>query len=128
MTATQSVLRVYEAGKLTVLGFGGKAILTEINIAGVRDEIVEVLDQYECEVLAFDLTGVKFLPSGLLGLLASLNRKGMQVHLYNPSQDVREALAVTKLATILEVHEVEFDYSAEGESTPGRDANDDAKS
>ncbi|MBW3541142.1 MAG: STAS domain-containing protein [Planctomycetes bacterium] len=100
-------LQVYETGKLTVLGFGGRDVLDDFNVAQCRDEIVALIKQHGCETLAFDLTGVKLIPSGLLGLLASLRKLGVRVHIYNPSEDVREVLAITHLNEFLEVHEVE---------------------
>lgn len=115
MTATQNELKVYEAGPLTVLGFGGREILEEINIAYARDEVFELLDQFGTEVLAFDLTGVRFVPSGMLGLLASVHKRGVKVQLYNPSPDVIEVLEVTKLRDLVEVHEVALGGSDEAE-------------
>jgi anti-anti-sigma factor len=67
---------------------------------------MELLELHDCKVLAFDLTGVKYVPSGMLGLLASLRRQGIEVHLYNPSSDVREVLEVTRLDQLFQVHEL----------------------
>ena len=55
---------------------------------------------------AFDLTGVRLVPSGLLGLLASLKKLGIEVHLYNPSNDVREVLEITRLDKLFKIHEL----------------------
>lgn len=115
MTTIEDQLKVYEAGKLTVLGFGGRTVLDDVNVGAARDEIFELLEQHGTEVLAFDLTGVAFLPSGLLGLLASLHERELEIHLYNPSTDVVEALEITKLNTILQVHHKDFE-GADGES------------
>ena len=58
--------------------------------------------------MAFDLTRVRLIPSGLLGLLASIRKKGIEVHLYNPSADIREVLEVTKLDQVLQLHDLEI--------------------
>ena len=108
MAAGSKLFEVYQAGALTVLGFGGRDILDDYNIAECRDEIVGLIRQHQCRALAFDLTGVKLLPSGLLGLLASLKRSGIDVHVFNPTADVREVLEITKLNAFMEVHEVEI--------------------
>lgn len=108
MPTSQNVLKVYEAGRLTVLGFGGQDILDEVNVAEFRDEVTALVKEHGCEVLAFDLTGVRLIPSGLLGLLASLRNVGVEVHLYNPSDDVRDVLEVTKLDRVMSVHEVDL--------------------
>src|SRR5205823_2495630 len=60
-------LEVYHPGELTVIGFGGREILDDLNLAECRDDLVELIQDNGCKVLAFDLTGVRLLPSGLLG-------------------------------------------------------------
>jgi anti-sigma B factor antagonist len=40
--------------------------------------------------------------------LCAIRNEGVEVHLYNPSQDVREVLEITKLDSLLEMHEVEI--------------------
>lgn len=100
------VLKVYEAGELTVVGFGGKDVLDDVNVADFRDEVSALVKKHGCKVLAVDLTGVTLIPSGLLGLLASLRQLGIDVHIYNPSDDVRDVLEVTKLNEVFQIHEV----------------------
>jgi anti-sigma B factor antagonist len=107
MTYPHQTLEVYKTGPLTVVGFGGVEILDQIDLAACRNEIVQLLEQTQCKVLGFDLTGVKLIPSGLLGLLASLRRMGIEVHLYNPSPDVKDVLEVTQLHTLMPVHYVD---------------------
>jgi anti-anti-sigma factor len=97
---------VYEAGALTVVGFGGREILDFVSVAECRDELQELMSEHDCRSLAFDLTGVRIVPSGLLGLLASIHRKGVEIHLYNANEDVREVLEITKLDRVLHLHEV----------------------
>lgn len=104
---TASSLEVYQAGELTVIGFGGKEVLDNMNVAECRDELVELIRDHHCKTLAFDLTRVRLIPSGLLGLLASIRKQGVDVHLYNASDDIREVLEITKLDQVLELHSVE---------------------
>lgn len=106
MPIHHEVLRVYETGPLTVVGFGGGEILDRVDLAECRSEIMELLKLHECKVLAFDLTGVRYIPSGMLGLLASLQRNDVEVRLYNPSADVREVLEITGLDKIFQIHEL----------------------
>ncbi|HBN78523.1 MAG TPA: anti-sigma factor antagonist [Planctomycetaceae bacterium] len=101
-------LTIYQAGELTVVGFGGQDAVANLNLAECRDELVKVIKEHNCKVLAFDLTGVKLIPSGTLGLIAAMRNLGVTVHIYNPSDDVRDVLEITKLDTIIEVHEVEI--------------------
>lgn len=106
MPTDHHVLRVYETGPLTVVGFGGAEVLDQIDLVECRDEILELLKLHECKTLAFDLTGVRYVPSGMLGLFASLKRMGIEVHLYNPSADVREVLEITRLNRLFDIHEL----------------------
>ncbi len=108
MTVKEAILEVYQAGPLTVVGFGGKEILDEVSVANCRHELLELIEEYNCQDLALDLTGMTILPSGLLGVLASLRNQGVNIHVYNPSQDVREVLEITKLDRIIEVHEIDL--------------------
>ncbi len=108
VNASDNPLQVYEAGKLTVLGFGGREVLDDVNLSLLRDAVFQLLDEHDTETLAFDLTGVRILPSGLLGLLATLKARGLDIHLYNPCDDVVETLEITKLNQMLAVHFVEF--------------------
>ena len=107
MAAGKALFQVYQAGELTVLGFGDRDVLDDYNVAQCRDEIAQLVRQHHCQALAFDLTGIKLMPSGLLGLLASLKRLGIDVHVFNPSEDVREVLEITKLKAFMEIHQIE---------------------
>lgn len=105
---TASSLEIYQAGELTVIGFGGREVLDNMNVAECRDELVGLIRDHHCKMLAFDLTRVRLIPSGLLGLLASIRKQGVEVHLYNPSADIREVLEITKLDQVLQIHELEI--------------------
>jgi len=109
MSLEPTVLEVYQTGPLTVVGFGGRQILHDISLAPLHDDLLELVDEHDCTELAFDLTGVQFIPSGLLGILASVRKKGVAVHVYNPSEDVRDALHTTKLDTVFTLHDVELE-------------------
>jgi len=107
-TAHVGVLQVYKKGTLTVVGFGGQDVLDTVNITEFRDELTALIEDAGCETLAIDLTGVKLIPSGLLGLLASLRRKNIDVLIYNPSDDIRDVLEVTKLNQVMKVYDIEI--------------------
>ena len=109
MTDNGQILEIYSTGPMTVLGFGGHEILDQVDIGACRDEIIALVKQHDTKKLAFDLTGVKLVPSGMLGLLASLRQLKVEVHVCNPSDDVREVLEVTKLDQILQVYDVQLE-------------------
>ena len=108
MTSESQILSVYKTGPLTVVGFGGQDVLDQLNINSCAKEVLRLVSANQTQMLAFDLTGVKFIPSGLLGLLASLRNQGIKVQIYNPSPDVQEVLDVTHLNQVLEVCHVEI--------------------
>ena len=103
-------LKIYSVGETTVLGFAGQDVPSEFNAAHYRAAITDLVKANSSNCIAFDLTGVQLVPSGMLGLLASLRQlEGLspRVQVFNPSNDVREVLQITKLNTLIEVHEVE---------------------
>ena len=69
------VLQVYRAGPVTVVGFGGRDVFDDTNVAACRDELMALIDQHQCTQIHVDLTGVRLVPSGLLGLLATIRRR-----------------------------------------------------
>ncbi len=106
MATAGSVLEVYKAGAIAVVGFGGRDVLDDTNVAACREQMLALIEEHHCTQMHVDLTGVRLVPSGLLGLLATIRRKDIEVHLYNPSPDVREVLAVTNLNQLMPVHDV----------------------
>src|SRR5262245_18788246 len=107
MPLDHEMFQVYQTGELTVVGFGGREILDQIDPSLFRAVIVALVHKHHCKTLAFDLAGVKLIPSGMLGLLASLRRMNVEVHLYNPSADIAEVLQVTRLNEVLPIHYVD---------------------
>jgi anti-anti-sigma factor len=106
MPAEASVLHVYKAGPQAVVGFGGRDVYDDANVAVCRDQMMALIDEHQCNQMHVDLTGVRLMPSGLLGLLATIRRRNIDVHLYNPSPDVREVLSVTNLDQLMSIHDV----------------------
>jgi len=103
MSAGPEHLRIYEVGTRIVVGFGGSEVLDQVSVAEYRDELLSLILEHEAETVAFDLEGVRLIPSGLLGLLASLREQGVTVELYNPSDDVRDVLNITQLHRVLTI-------------------------
>lgn len=106
MPISQDILRVYETGPTTIVGFGDGEIPDYIDIGGFRDEIIELLRQHSATKITFDLTGTPFVPSAILGLFASLRNAGYEVALYNPSVHVRSVLEVTRLNRLFQLQTV----------------------
>jgi len=105
------VLRVYSAGTVTVLGFSGQDTPSEFNAAQYRAAISDLLRTHHSQVVAFDLTGVQLVPSGILGLFVSLTRLPdlpLRVQVFNPSPEVREVLNISRIDRLIEVHHVDL--------------------
>lgn len=101
------VLHVYEAGELLVLGFAGRDVPSNFNVAHYREAILELVKLHDTKRIAFDLTGVRLVPSGILGLWASLHQAEIGVEVYNPSEDISEVLEITKLNQFIETKQVD---------------------
>ena len=103
-----NLCEVYEAGKLTVIGFEGRNVPSDFWLGQYNSEFLRMVEEYNCEELAVDLTGVEFIPTGLLGLISSLRQNGVMVSLYNPSPDVCAVLKAVELDGIIPTHQVEI--------------------
>jgi anti-anti-sigma factor len=88
-------LQVLERGPRTVIGFGEADLPPEHALGPYLTEIYELIASSGCRELTFDLSGVSAVPSGFLGVLASVLKKDVAVSVANPSREVREVLAVT---------------------------------
>ena len=100
-----ATLEVSQNGDITVIRFGDREVLDQINLAACRDQITDIVKRNQTKTLAFEMTGVRLIPSGMLGLLASLRGTVAKIQILNPSEDVREVLEITKLNQIFEVRD-----------------------
>ncbi len=98
---------VYRSGPLTVIGFGDRNAL-DVSVIACQNELTNVLRESNCHTLAVDLTGVRLVASGMLGVFASIQRRGVRVLLFNPSYDLVEVLEITKLDRLLPTHHVDL--------------------
>jgi anti-anti-sigma regulatory factor len=83
----------------------------EFNAAQYRAAISDLLRTHNSNVVAFDLTGVRLVPSGILGLFVSLTRLPdltLRVQVFNPSPEVQEVLSITRLNRLIEIHHVDL--------------------
>jgi len=102
MSTGTGILQVYRAGKQTIVGFGSLSVLDHVNVVQCRDELIELINQHNCAELGLDLTGVKVLPSGMLGVLGSMHQLGVAVVVFNPSEEDQEVLKITQLDRVIE--------------------------
>nr|WP_261343101.1 hypothetical protein [Gimesia maris] len=43
-------------------------------------------------------------------MLSSIRDLGIEIHLYNPSEDIREVLEITRMNQFMQLHDVEIPY------------------
>jgi anti-anti-sigma factor len=104
----QSLLTVYEKGPTTLVGFNPSLRLDEIDMRDMpeyRAEIIAMLQAHGSTSLALDLKGVVFIPSPIFGLLISIKKLGIIVHLHNPTMQIREVLEITHLNELFQIHD-----------------------
>lgn len=102
--ADPNLLRITREGSILTIGFNRADVPDEVSIASYRNQVLHSLDEYpDCRRLTFDVTQIKMLPSGMLGLLASVKKRGREVEILNPSKDIQEALRVTRLNTLFKI-------------------------
>ena len=125
MSSADELLKIYTVGQRTVLGFGGQEIVSQLNVSVYRDHLISLIQEHEVQTVAFDLTGIVVIPSGLLGLLASLREHNVTVELYNPSDDVSEVLSVTRLDELLHIRHGDPLENSDDETDDGDGGFDD---
>jgi anti-anti-sigma regulatory factor len=88
-----------------VIGFGGRDLPPDHVLGRYLGEIGELLDRTGSHELAFDMEDVLIIPSGFLGVLASITRRGVAVTVRHPSTDVREVLELTHFDQIVKIED-----------------------
>jgi len=102
-----SRLQVQESGRRTVVGFGGCELPPDYILSRYLPQIISLIDEHDCQEFAFNLAGVSAVPSGFLGVVASILNKGVRVSVRNSSREVREVLVLTNLDRCVQFEEFE---------------------
>lgn len=103
MARISDVFQVQEVGRLTLINVNPEGVNDFERFQQCRDELLPILRDADCRVVRFDIGGIPFLASGVMGLLVSLRKYGVEIQLKNASEHVRDVLRVTKLDELLEV-------------------------
>jgi anti-sigma B factor antagonist len=102
-TDLSSRLQVMQTEPIVVIGFGGHDLPPEHALGGYLGAIGELIEQTGCRELAFEMEGVVMVPSGFLGVIASITKRGVAVTVRHPSKDVREVLELTHFDQIIKL-------------------------
>jgi anti-anti-sigma factor len=103
MSRISDVFHVREAGRLTVVRVNPEGVTDYERFEHCRDELAAILKNAECKVVRFDVEGIPFLASGVLGLLVSMRNAGVDIQIQNATEHVRDVLKVTRLDQLVEV-------------------------
>ena len=107
MTISSSMCRVLQSGKRIVIEFTSPRIPDDHRFLAFREALLKLIQEHGATDVAFDLAGVKVVPSLMLGLMAWLSRNKVDVSVYHPSDEIRDTLAFTDLDTIIDVCDTE---------------------
>lgn len=103
MSRISDVFQVVETGRLTQVRVNPEGVSDFERFEQCRDELVAVLNKAGCIVVRFDVEGIPFLASGILGLLVSIRKAGVDIQIQNASEHVADVLRVTRLDQLVEV-------------------------
>ena len=99
------LLRITCDGSKMTIGFPGTDLFDDFCLSNYREQIFQSLNDLTCDTLQFDLTNLVLIPSGMLGLMASVKKRSYNVELVNPSEAVREVLSVTRMDSVFTISE-----------------------
>ncbi len=97
------VFEILEVGNLTVVGFGIDGVPNHLYHPECLQELVDLVEETQCRVLGIDMQGVPCIASGFIGLLASLQKRGIEIRLYNPMEHVQQALETMRLDSMFQI-------------------------
>jgi anti-anti-sigma factor len=103
MSRISDVFQVRETGRLTLVRVNPEGVTDFERFEQCRDELVAILTKAGCIVVRFDIEGIPFLASGILGLLVSIRKAGVDIQIQNASEHVQDVLKVTRLDQLVEV-------------------------
>ena len=99
-------LKVFTKGELSIVTFSDKGFLGRQSFIGdAGAHLDEIVEQRKTKVLVFDLAGITGLPSDMLGVLVGLQHRGIEIRLFNITDEVRMILETTRLDELFDVRE-----------------------
>jgi anti-anti-sigma regulatory factor len=99
-------LKIYTKEGLTVVTFEDKGFLAAQTFIGQATEHLErIVEEHHSKVLVIDLAGITALPTDMLGVLVGLQHRGIQIRLFNVTDDVRLILETTNLDQVFDLRE-----------------------
>ncbi|HEV3298720.1 MAG TPA: STAS domain-containing protein [Planctomycetaceae bacterium] len=103
MSRISDVFQVRETGRLSLVRVNPEGVTDFERFEQCRDELLTILKEAGCIVVRFDVEGIPFLASGVLGLVVSMRNAGVDIQIQNASEHVRDVLRITRLDQLVEV-------------------------
>jgi anti-anti-sigma factor len=110
-------IEVIEEGAFCLVRFRGRILDFSHHAAEVLAELTRITGENSCLRLAIDLQDTAYLPSSILGVLAQLGSKGIEIHLVNANSEVESVLAVTGLDRFIQANQITHEAPKKPAST-----------
>jgi len=99
-------LKVFTKDELSIVTFSDKGFLgRESFIGDAGEHLDKIIEKRHTKILIFDLTGITGLPSDMLGVLVGLQHRGIEIRLFNITDEVQMILETTRLNDLFDVRE-----------------------
>jgi anti-anti-sigma factor len=103
MSRISDVFQVRETGRLTLVRVNPEGVADYERFEQCCQQLTQILKTAGCVVVRFDVEDIPFLASGVIGLLVSMRKAGVEIQVQNASEHVRDVFRVTKLDQLVEV-------------------------
>ncbi len=100
MVSDSGIFRIAQDGGLPVVSFGDDGPPNHFYHDECITDLTSLVESNGYKQLAFDLTGVEHIASGMIGIFTWLARRGVSVELRNTSSHIRKALEALKLTNL----------------------------
>lgn len=104
---------IVEAGAQSIIRFRASISGSTAAMDEVQQELIDFIGRNTCQKLIIDLSDTAYLPSSVIGILAVICSRGVELHLANASPDIVHVMEVMGLNR--RIHINEFELPAETE-------------
>jgi anti-sigma B factor antagonist len=99
-------LKVFTKGELSIVTFSDKGFLGRQSFIGDAGAHLDtIVEEHNTKILVFDLAEITGLPSDMLGVLVGLQHRGIEIRLFNVTDEVRMILETTRLEELFDIRE-----------------------
>ena len=90
-------IQCYSTSELTIIRFGCGPLPVDICLSDYRDALYRLVSKLKMNLFGVDLENITFVPSGLVGVLLSLQLRVQKLQIYHCSDAVMDVLRIAKL-------------------------------